>query len=341
MTVEMLEKDLNSGKLNSLYLLYGEELFLLETCLKKIKKIFGEYIIGINYIVIDEQRAGEILANLETPSFGYDKKLIIVKNSGLFKKEGKKKNKDILNYKEKLENYITKNIETISRTVVLIFIEEDVEKNSLYSIIDKNGIVCKFDYQKPLQIENRIKRICNGYKVKIDSRTIKYLIESCGTNMQILINEIRKLIEYAGENGVITIEDIDNLCIKNMDSIIFDLTDNLGKKNITESLKILYNLIYNKEPVVKILVSLYNHFKRLYITKLSLKYNKDLIESLKLKPNQVFLTNKYKMQSGYFKEEELRNILQSLCDLDYNFKQGKIDLEIGLETVLCKYCSIA
>ena len=37
MTVDLLEKDLKLGMLNNLYLLYGEETFLLETVLKKIK----------------------------------------------------------------------------------------------------------------------------------------------------------------------------------------------------------------------------------------------------------------------------------------------------------------
>lgn len=48
--------------------------------------------------------------------------------------------------------------------------------------------------------------------------------------MQDLINEIRKLIEYAGENGKIKKEDIDKLTIKKLESVIFDLTDSLGKK---------------------------------------------------------------------------------------------------------------
>ena len=56
---------------------------------------------------------------------------------------------------------------------------------------------------------------------------LAYLIEACGTNMQFLINEIRKLIEYAGENGIIEKEDVEMLVIKQIDSVIFDLTDNL------------------------------------------------------------------------------------------------------------------
>ena len=340
MTVENLEKELKAKKLNSIYLLYGEELFLLESNLKKIKILFGECIKGINYILIDEQNVSEIISDIETPSFGYEKKLIIARNTGLFKKETKKKTGDISKIKDKLVQYIDENIKIINESVILVFVEEEADnKSKLYKTIENNGVICKFDYQKPLQIEQRIKAICNAYKVQIDSATIRYFIECCGTNMQDLINEIRKLIEYAGENGTIKKEDIDKLSIKKLESVIFDLTDNLGKKDISGALQVLKNLIYAKEPLAKILVTLYNHFKKIYITKMALNANKDLASSLKLKPNQLFLTNKYKAQSKYFKENELRTILQELCDLDYNFKSGKIDLQVGIETILCRYCS--
>ena len=340
MTIENLEKELKSGQLQSLYLLYGEELYLLETNLKKIKTLFGECVKGINFIMIDEQNVPEIISDIETPSFGYEKKLIIARNTGLFKKEGKKKSGDTAKLKEKLAKYIEENIKIINESVVLVFVEDEADsKSTLYTAIEKNGIVCKFDFQKPNQIEQRIKIICNAYKVNIDAQTMRYFIECCGTNMQDLINEIRKLIEYAGENGTIKKDDVDKLSIKKLESVIFDLTDDLGKKDITGALQVLQNLIYAKEPLAKILVTLYNHFKKLYITKMAINTNKDLAISLNLKPNQMFLTTKYKVQSKYFNEKDLRNILQDLCDLDYNFKNGKIDLQVGIETTLCRYCS--
>jgi len=156
--------------------------------------------------------------------------------------------------------------------------------------------------------------------------------------MQELINEIRKQIEYVGENGTITKESIDLLCIKKIESIIFDLTDNLGKKNTGKALEVLNNLIYTKEPVQKILITLYNHFKKLYIVKLCEKYNKNITESLNLKANQTFLVSKYKMQANYFKENEIKKILEELINLDSNYKIGLIDLNVGLEAILCRYC---
>ena len=55
MTSDILEKELKSEILKPIYLLYGEETYLLENSLKRIKKLFGEKITGINYIELDEE----------------------------------------------------------------------------------------------------------------------------------------------------------------------------------------------------------------------------------------------------------------------------------------------
>lgn len=338
--IEELEKELNQGILKNIYILYGEELFLLENVLKKIKNVFGECIKGINYIPIDDTNISGIISDIETPAFGYEKKLIVARNSGILKKEGKRKNAELEKIREQLAEYLEKNSELTAESVILVFVEEDVDsKTNLYKTIDKLGIVCNFQYQKPIQIEKRIKAVCNIYKVNISDVNLKYFIECCGTNMQELINEIRKLIEYAGENGTIQKEDIDSLCIKKLESVIFDLTDSLGKKETDKAIQVLKNLIYAKEPIQKILITLYNHFKKLYLTSLAVKYNKDIITTLNLKPNQTFLVNKYKTQAKYFGERDLKAILQKLRDLDYHYKIGLIDLQIGLESILCRYCS--
>lgn len=338
--IDELEKQLSQQEPKGIYLLYGEETFLLQQQLNKIKKKFGEIIKGINYIAIDENNIQELIADIETPAFGYSTKLIIARNTGIFKREVKGRSggasKEL---KDKINEYLKSNIDMINESVILVFVENEVEKNSIYNTIEKIGTVCNFEEQKPFQIIKRLKAICNSYKVNVDESTLQYLIESCGTNMQDLINEIRKLIEYAGENGKIQKQDIDKLCIKKIESIIFDLTDNLGQKKVKEALEVLYNLIASKEPIQKILITLYNHFKKLYFVKIAIVNNKDVAQSLQLKPNQMFLVNKYKLQAKGFKTSELRKIIQELEDLDYHYKIGLIDLNVGLEAILCVYCS--
>ena len=59
--IEELEKNLNEKKIDSIYFFYGEELYLLEQSIKKIRKIFGECIKGINYILIDKKNISNII----------------------------------------------------------------------------------------------------------------------------------------------------------------------------------------------------------------------------------------------------------------------------------------
>ena len=321
----------------SIYLFYGEEQYLIQNAVNKIKKEFGEKVLGINYFLLDETSINDIIPNIETPAFGYDKKLIIIKNSGLFKKDGRKKTSSP--EQEQIAEYIKNNIDVIKDSSILIFIEEKVDKNVVYEQIEKNGIIQNIEELKPQELVKKLKQICDAYKVNIDIKTLNYLIETSGTSLQNLINEIRKLIEYEGENGTITINDIDKLSIKQIDSVIFELTDNLAIRKIDKAIETLDNLIYQKEPVQKILITLYNHFKKLYFCSIALDEKKDIIIALNLKPNQTFLVSKYKKQVSYFNKNNLREILSALIDLDYNSKNGMIDVDIGLRSILCRYCS--
>ena len=92
---------------------------------------------GINYIELDEENvAKSLMAEIQTPSFGYPKKMIIVKNSGLFKKETKKKVAGLKELRDSLEKYIKDNIEYIKENLVLVFIEDSVEKLNITKTID-------------------------------------------------------------------------------------------------------------------------------------------------------------------------------------------------------------
>lgn len=327
-----LENDLKNQELNSIYVFYGDEKYLIQEYLKKIKKIFGELNLGINYILLDENNINTLISDIETPAFGYEKKLIVIKDSGLFKKDCKSP------MKEKFKTYISENEEIIKEACVIVFIEEIVHKMDFYKTLEKHARVLEIKELRPNEIKARLKKICLMYKVEISENNLTYLIEVAGTNMQDLINEIRKLIEFAGEGGEIQKEDIDKLTIKDVQAIIFDLTDYLGVKNTEKSLEILDNLIYNKEPLQKIIITLYNHFRKIYLTKLALKERKDIATSLALKPNQIFLVGKYKRQAEYFGEKEIEIILKELINLDYDSKKGMMDLEVGLKAILCKNC---
>lgn len=311
------------------YLLYGEDNYLKNEFVKKAKKSFGELQLGINYIQIDESNVNNVISDIETPAFGYERKMIIVKNANLMQKKNA--------ISDKLSDYLNDADKQILDSIELIIVEDSVEKNALFNTISKIGMIKEFNEQKISQLITKVKSISAAYGVQIQENVAQYFIECTGTNMEDIINEIRKLIEYAGKGGTIKKEDIDSLTIKKSESVIFDLTDNLGKKNIHEAINVLHDLIYAKEPVQKILVMLYNHFKKLYIVQLSNGQN--VAQNLKLKPNQTFLVSKYQNQAKFFTQDEIRNLLNEFMYIDEASKSGNLDINVGLESVLCRYCA--
>ena len=176
MTINQLEKELKENKLSSIYLLYGQERYLLDNVVKKIKKSFGNLVDGLNYIKIDNSAIDNIISEIQTPAFGFERKLIIIKNTDLLKKQSKKKNQLIIDKIEKISEYIENNKDEIKDHNVIVFIEDDIEKNKLYKTIEKIGIVCNFEPEKPQELSNRIKYICNAYSVNIDNPTLAYFL---------------------------------------------------------------------------------------------------------------------------------------------------------------------
>lgn len=86
---------------------------------------------GINYIQIDNNNISEIIADIQTPAFGYPKKLIIAKDTGLFQKTAKRGKKAVStenNFADKLAEYLKENFELIKDEVIIVFIENETEK---------------------------------------------------------------------------------------------------------------------------------------------------------------------------------------------------------------------
>ncbi len=157
-----------------IYLLYGEDNYIKNEFFKKIKKNFGELNLGINYIQMDENNVQNIISDIETPAFGYESKLIVAKNCGLLKKKSP--------MSEKLAEYIegiadSKNNNDILHGVELVIIEDEVEKNSLYKMIEKYGTIKEYNEAKLPDLIKKVKSVTAAYGVVIQENTASYFIE--------------------------------------------------------------------------------------------------------------------------------------------------------------------
>ena len=88
-----------------------------------------------------------------------------------------------------------------------------------------------------------------------------------------------------------------------------------------------------KEPLQKIYIMIYRHYKSLYLIKYAIEHGYDNInEVLKLHP---FVFLKAKDQVKNYTLLELKNIYKMLMKLDIDNKSGNIDLYTGIINVMC------
>lgn len=311
--------------MENLYLISGDDEYEKSNYVEKLKEQFQDLKKGINFIQIDKDNMHTLEQELSTYSFFNEPKLILVK---LQKKssddEESKGKKEWLT--EDLEEKILNKIETVT----LVFLEEGTSKGKLNKLITKNGKVIIFDKKKPQELATWVQEFTKNNEVVLGKSEAVYLVDLCGSNKQVLVNEITKLIDYV-DNKKITKADIDKMCIKTSEIIIFDLTDSYGKKDIKSTLRNLEDLIENKEPLQKILIMITKHFKSLLLSKIALEQGKNVAAELGINP---YPAKKYSDQSKNFSKEELIRIFKELAQLDVDSKVGKIDLKIGMQKII-------
>lgn len=311
--------------MENLYLLSGDDEYEKNKLVEELKKKFQPLQKGINYIQIEKENMHMLEQELTTYSFFNDPKLVIVKLDKKSNDDDETKSKKEW-FTDELESKILDKIENIT----LVFLEEGTSKGKLNKFITANGKVIMCEKKKPKELVSWVISFCKEREIKIGTMEATYLIDLCGSNKQILENELLKLLDYC-ENNTIQKQDIDKICIKTSEVIIFDLTDSYGRKDINATLKYLEELLENKEPLQKILIMLTKHFKSLLLTKVILEQGGNVANELGLKP---YPAKKYSDQSKNFTKEELINIFKELAKLDIDSKLGKIDLKIGLQRTM-------
>ncbi len=314
--------------MENLYLISGEDEFTKNEYLDSIKAKFGRLDKGVNFLTFDKDNIMLLDEELSTYSFFTGKRLIVVKVPKNTRKnaENDEEETNVVWYDEELEKHILDSLDLNT----IVFVEEGTSKGKLYKFVNSNGVIVLCDKQKPLQLQRWITEKCKDNGVAILSQDSVYLAQVCGNNKQRINNELEKLLLYI-DNKAITRQDIDLICTKTPETIIFNLTDGIGQKRPEYSLRMLDELIEQKEPIQKILVMITRHFKSLLLVKLCMNNGENVEKRLGLKQ---FPAMKYREQSSNFSLDELVNIFKKLARLDIQSKTTSIDLKVGIQKII-------
>lgn len=300
------------------YLFYGTNTYSLNQELEKILKESGS--LNVSKYDMEENELGVILNDALTMSLFEENKIIVCENATVFSPS--------IKVEKSFEEYLN-NSNPNTKMIFILNNEKVDERKKITKIIRKNGIVKEFNETNPRAL---IKRMLDGYT--ISTSAISLLIERVGTNLNILNNEINKIILYKDEDKNITEDDILNLTHKKVDIDVFKLIDYIVTDDKKSALEIYYELIKRGEEPIKIIIMLANQFRIIYQSK-TLKNKgyseKDIASILKIHPYRVKLAVS---KASKYSSKLLIKYLSDLADMDMKIKSGEINKDNTLEMFL-------
>ncbi|MFS0635812.1 DNA polymerase III subunit delta [Mesobacillus foraminis] len=327
-------KQINRNKIESIYLLYGKESFLInETRQLLINKILNEEEMDFNYSTYDlEETPIEVaLEDAETFPFMGEKRLIILQNP-VFLTSEKSKGKVEHNL-SKLESYLAEPA-PYSTVVFTAPYEKLDERKKITKELKRKAVIGEAKRLSEPELKNWIKDRAIGNGAEIGEDAIELIVTLSGTNLFMLTSEIDKLVLYAGDARKINAEMVDKLVARSLEQNIFTLIDKVVHRKIEEALRIYYDLLKQNEEPIKILSLIAGQFRLLYQVKELARrgYGQQQIAGyLKIHPFRVKLAAG---QAKYFSDEELTNTIQLIADADFQMKTGGMKKELLIEMIL-------
>ena len=309
-----------------LYLLYGKEFILMNEFINNIKKTNNIDKYNTEYFDLENTTLKDIIIAANTVSLFDEKKLIIIDNSYIFTSSNKKVDEDDLKYlNEYFNNQNSKSILVFKTT------SETIDsRKKIVSLFKKYGEVKEFN--KVINLNEKIIDYLKPYK--IDLKTINYFINRVGDDIDNIYQECEKIKLYKDNDYSITINDVENLTIKNINTDIFYLLDNILNNNKEVALECYYEMIKKGEEPIKIIIMIANQYRLILQVKELVKkgYREhDIVDILEQKPYPI---KKAMERMNKYTKEELFSYLNSLSELDMNIKNGLIDKNIGFEMFL-------
>lgn len=317
--------------IKNLYLCYGKEDYMKKQYVNNIKKqIIDPANEIMNFEILEGKgvTVDQIIDFAETMPFMSERRLMIIKDSGLFKSGKKDESTKLATYIEKLPS-----------TVCIIFMESEIDKRlSLYKKVNKLHEAAEFKVPSDRELAAWTKIELRRYKVLMSSQVIEYFVRVVPPGMESIINEIQKLASYKSD-GDVTIEEIDQVCTHSLDVRIFELVKMLGNKDTKVVLDIYSNLLEMKEPPIKILAMMARQFRMI----LQVKYmrqtghgNQSIVSRTGFRS---FMVTECVRQSGNFTFAQLEAAIKECLEADVNIKTGMMKPELAVELILIKYAS--
>ena len=293
-TISSLIKEVKSGKILPVYLLCGEEHFLIEKALKSLLDIllqpetrdFNLNILDGTIVTIQD-----ILSAVEVYPIIADWRVVVISESVLFqdlrKSPPTELENDLLDAVEDIDSNDPKEIfldwitgAPPQNSTLIFTVKGPVNtREPIVKAIDRVGRFINFEkleesssIQRDPLFQSVSKQLAQSDK-QITPRAFNLLRTQVNNDTHRFFEEINKAISFVGDRTQIDERDIRNLVSPTSSDTIFDLTDSISNRNVNQGLSSLHNILSDGEAPIKINALITRQIRLMVQAKLVLKNN--------------------------------------------------------------------
>jgi len=319
--MQTLNQDIKNKTFKKVYLLYGDEPFLVSSYKKKLREaISGDDTMNFNYFEGKNPDVKEIISLADTMPFFSERRLILIDGSGYFK-----------GAPEEMVTYIPQ----MPDTTCMIFCESEVDKrNKLYKKVKENGYIAELNKQDSAQLMKWAAGILSRDGRKITRPVMEYFLERTGDDMENIRTELEKLICYTMGRDVITKEDVEAVGTVHVTNRIFEMVSAIVAGNKRKAMDLYEDLLTLKEPPMRILFLIARQFNQLLQVKELASKGSDkgsIASKIKIPP---FVAGKLMNQAKAFTREQILSYVELCVEMEEAVKTGRLSDRLAVELLI-------
>jgi DNA polymerase III delta subunit len=346
----LLENSINEGSLVPCYFFFGEETFLANQFVNRLKAALidpDNQDFCVERLNLKDYSWGDVLDTARTVPFLFSSRRLIIVD--LF---GKKEESLSPLEKTLLKEYLSS---PAPHSCLLIIFSGRLRRSSpiVKFLASFPSAVVHVEEVKPLRgkalfdwIDKRFKEL--GKIAPPDTK--KRIVEIIGNDLGRLYSEIEKIDTYVIEKKVIEVDDVNEVSGWFKSYAEWEMTDSLESADYEQCLRVLNNLFSEGTRPEYILGVIVRFFRNIFMAKLWLKENekekKEIFKELKPQIKEKFgsfYTTKFRQFFDMIQsinQKDLTALLDELEKIDLVYKTSTLSLQTLLERFLLEYCRL-
>ena len=183
------------------------------------------------------------------------------------------------------------------------------------------------------KLKSWVRKKIESYGGDIEGKALEKLLESVGSDLWQMENEIKKLVSFK-DGKTITQEDVELLVGQKIDAYIFKTIDALAERRKDLALSLIHKHLEKGDNALYLLAMINFQFRNLLLIKDFAEKNTPYYLIIKQSGLHPFIVRKSFQQAKQFSFQKLKKIYQNIFQADINIKRGRILPEAALDLLI-------